>query len=333
MDGPIRVPPDYEALIQRLYEELLLPGDVAFDVGAHLGRHTLPMAECVGPGGRVVAFEPLPDCLASLRKEAEPRRVEIHNCALGASAGPAEFVVAVDLPPSSGLRERIYDRPTRLERLPVRVRTLDEMTAALPALRLIKIDVEGGELDVLRGGRRTLRRLRPVVVFEFGLRATGNYDATPAALCTLLAEEGYHLYGIDGPRLDVVGFTRSATEQSIHDYVAVPSEDARTTEDVEGVLGGPTLLLLQAEAALVAARHHAACIGRPPAMAPLPAWLRPPAHWAGRLAFWVARPFLAPQRRSQEASVAALAAMLEAVRAMERRSSGGRRDRRRASAA
>src|SRR5262245_28889873 len=108
MDGT--VPLDYEALVQRLYEAILRPGDVAFDVGAHLGRHTLPLSRRVGRMGRVIAFEPLPQCLASLHRDA-PANVEIHDCALGAQAGPAEFVIAVDLPSYSGLRERLYDRP------------------------------------------------------------------------------------------------------------------------------------------------------------------------------------------------------------------------------
>src|SRR5262249_61803714 len=151
MDGSLRVPPDYEVLVQCVYQALLRPGDVAFDVGAHLGRHAFPMARCVGPTGRVLAFEPLPGCLAALRR-GQDDRVEIHDCALGASAGEAELVVAVDLPSYSGLRERIYDQPTRLERLPVRVRTLDEMTTGLSSLRLGKSDVDGGAKDDVRGG-------------------------------------------------------------------------------------------------------------------------------------------------------------------------------------
>src|SRR5262249_3039442 len=111
MDGPFRVPPDYEVLVQHVYEALLRPGDVAFDVGAHVGRHTAPMARCVGPTGRVLAFEPLPSCADELRRASAAGRVEIHDCALGATPGHAEFVVAVDQPAYSGLRERLYDAP------------------------------------------------------------------------------------------------------------------------------------------------------------------------------------------------------------------------------
>lgn len=320
MDGT-RIPPDYETLVQRVYETLLVEGDVAFDVGAHVGRHAREMARLVGPAGRVLAFEPLPECLAELRRLSD---VEAHACALGATAGPAEFVVAVDLPSYSGLRERLYDRPTRLERLPVAVRTLDDLADDLFSLRLVKIDVEGGELDVFRGGLRTLARLRPVVVFEFGLRAIGNYDASPGETFALLAEVGYRLYGIDGRRLDAESFAQAATVQVIYDYVAVPDEDAEAVAAVEAVLRGPTLKLLQAQAALVAARLHASRIGEAPAMSRFPAWLRPMARRLGALVFQAAGPFLAPLRRSQEANAAATAALLDAVGQMEKASVASR---------
>lgn len=329
MDGTFRVPPDYEVLVQLVYEALLRPGDVAFDVGAHVGRHTVPMAQCVGPTGRVVAFEPLPACNACLRRACDDSHVEIHDCALGASPGTAEFVFAVDLPGYSGLRERIYDQPTRLQRLPVTVRTLDEMTADFSSLRLIKVDVEGGEMDVFRGGPDTLQRLRPVVVFEFGLRAIGNYDSSPASAYELLADHDYHLYGIDGRLLDADAFSQAATVQTIYDYVAVPREDGEAIDAVERVLRGPTLRLLQARAALVAAEQHVAQIGQTPAMSRLPAWLRPPARWLGGWLFWAAAPFLAPQRRAQQASVAALGTLLEAVSTLNRgQESGGQQKRR-----
>lgn len=328
MDGPFRVPPDYEVLVQHVYEALLRPGDVAFDVGAHVGRHTAPMAHCVGPTGRVLAFEPLPSCADELRRASAAGRVEVHDCALGATPGHAEFVVAVDQPAYSGLRERLYDAPTRLERLPIDVRTLDEMTAGLRSLRLVKIDVEGGEVDVLRGGRATLLRLRPVVVFEFGLRAIGNYDCSPADAFGLLDEMGYRLHGIDGRLLDAESFTQAATMQRIYDYVAVPREDGDAIEAVERVLTGPTLHLLQAKAALIVAGAYAHHVGLTPAMTRLPAWIRPLARWVGGWLFWAAAPFLMPQRHAHQASVAALSAMLEAVQRMQHPTEARRQDRR-----
>ncbi|HYC78271.1 MAG TPA: FkbM family methyltransferase, partial [Planctomycetota bacterium] len=91
----------------------------------------------------------------------------------------------------SGLRERRYDRPDeKIATLTVRIETLD---GALPPERpvaFVKIDVEGAELAVLRGARRTLARWRPHVVFEHGRGAADRYDAAPQDVFDLLESCG-----------------------------------------------------------------------------------------------------------------------------------------------
>ena len=62
------VPIDYERIVQEVYEAVLDEGDTAVDVGAHAGRHTLPLARCVGEAGKVFAVEPLPACQETLRQ-------------------------------------------------------------------------------------------------------------------------------------------------------------------------------------------------------------------------------------------------------------------------
>jgi FkbM family methyltransferase len=167
-----------------VYESLLRPGDVAIDVGAHVGRHLIPMARCVAPTGRILAFEPLPSCRESLavafdQAWAQLRPVvTIHGCALGDRSGQTEFIVAREAMWYSGLRERKYDVATTLERIPIEVRRLDEFALDLASLAYIKIDAEGGELHILRGAVKTLERFRPVVTFEFGASAIGEYGVT-----------------------------------------------------------------------------------------------------------------------------------------------------------
>jgi predicted methyltransferase len=57
--GVAVVAKDFEAVLRRVYESVLKPGDVAIDAGAHIGSHTFPMALTVGPEGKVYAFEPI----------------------------------------------------------------------------------------------------------------------------------------------------------------------------------------------------------------------------------------------------------------------------------
>lgn len=230
---------DYEARVQRLYETVLNPGDVAVDVGAHMGRHLIPMARCVAPTGRILAFEPLPACLESLAVAFDqawaPLRpvVTIHGCALGDRSGQTEFVVACEAMGYSGLRERKYDAVTTLERIPIEVRRLDEFALDLPSLAYIKIDAEGGELHILRGAASTLERFRPVVTFEFGASSIGEYGITVLEMADFWIQREYRIFDILARPLPTRdAFAESATAQSVWDYVALPVEAPSLVERV-----------------------------------------------------------------------------------------------------
>jgi hypothetical protein len=69
----------------------------------------------------------------------------------------------------------------------VRVETLDRLAPSDRAVAFVKIDVEGGELGVLRGGVETLRRWRPIVVFECGLGAADAYGVEPEEVHEIVA--------------------------------------------------------------------------------------------------------------------------------------------------
>jgi FkbM family methyltransferase len=233
---------DYESCVQAVYEAILKPGDIAIDVGAHTGRHSIPLAACVTPTGKVLAFEPLPMCRAELALEIDRRHPELSAAvqvlpyALANTAGTSEFVVAKDALAYSGLRERYYDSPTRLERIPVEVRRLDDLCLELPALRYIKIDAEGGELDILRGAAACLRKYRPVVCFEFGERSIPYYGITPGCMARFWAELDYEIIAITGTRLTSPAFEQAAEGKDYWDFVAVPAENLALQERVQQVL-------------------------------------------------------------------------------------------------
>lgn len=242
---------DFEAALQSAYEAILRRGDVAIDVGAAVGRHTIPMARAVAPTGRVFACEPLAlhrkilaDRLTQHHPELEPL-VTIYPYALSDHEAVGEFVVATDAPAYSGLRERIYDVPTDLERIQVPIRAIDSLFLGLPSLAYVKIDVEGGEFDVCRGGAEVIRRFRPLVSFEFGANSCGGYHVTPMDMAQFWVEHGYTLYDIEGRRLDRDAFIRSATVQRVWDYVAVPTEKRPLDLRLRGVLNRPAVPILR----------------------------------------------------------------------------------------
>lgn len=222
---------NFELCVQRAYEAILRPGDVAIDVGAHLGDHTIPMARAVAPGGRVHAFEPLDACRARLEERIKTEFgdlagvITVRGEALSDYEGDASYVVAVDALAYSGLRKRMYDIPTKTESVQVSVRTLDSLFADLQALRYVKIDAEGGEYHILRGALGTLSRLRPVVGFEFGAASIGEYNITTADMGQLWFDADYKIYDVNGELLPTVeAFAESGIRQHVWDYVAIPPE-------------------------------------------------------------------------------------------------------------
>ena len=166
------------------------------DVGANKGDVLREIVRCA-PDGRHLAFEPIPDLAAELRRRFPA--VTVHEVALADERGTSEFVHVTSAPAMSGLRERSYGRPVDLERIQVAVERLDDLVPDDLAPDLIKIDVEGAELGVLRGAMTTITEHRPIVVFEHGAGGADHYGTTPADVHGLLVgEAGLSLFDLDG---------------------------------------------------------------------------------------------------------------------------------------
>jgi FkbM family methyltransferase len=212
----------FEERLQHLYTSLLQVGDLCIDIGAHTGRHSLPMSRVVGTTGRVVAFEPNPAIAQRLRarlKLLSVGNVAVRETALSDEEGTAEFVIAVDLPEESGLRQRtIYNGPTRTETVTVQLARLDGLHLESP--RFIKLDTEGAEYKVLVGARDTLARWRPVVAFEFGQASYAAYDVDPDDMFDYFASLDYEVFSILGDRLTKPQFAEASRVQRYWDYVA-----------------------------------------------------------------------------------------------------------------
>ena len=176
-------------------ERTLEPDSHCLDVGAHSGA---VLAEIVrlAPRGRHVAWEPLP-ALAP-RLEADFPTVEVRQAALSDRTGEREFVHVLDDPGWSGFVARPTPAGGPLETIRVRCERLDDAIPTQVRPAFVKVDVEGAELEVLRGAAETLRRHRPLIAFEHGRGSADHYGTTPEALHDLLADLGYAVHGIDG---------------------------------------------------------------------------------------------------------------------------------------
>jgi FkbM family methyltransferase len=187
---------DNEALRLALAATLARDAHV-IDIGAHHGAVLEDMVRCA-PEGRFLAFEPIPELAAALR--ARFPAVDVHEVALFDAAGESTFAHIADIPAHSGLRLRSLPPGEHdIREITVRTARLDDLLPDGFAPAFIKIDVEGGELGVLRGAVETLRRHKPVIVFEHGIGAAEHYGHTSGELHDLLCGEcGMRIYDLAG---------------------------------------------------------------------------------------------------------------------------------------
>lgn len=188
----------YDHLTAEVIRKVLRRGSCSIDVGCHKGD-ILKLMLKAAPAGYCYAFEPLPDFCAGLRQKFTRPGIEIHEIALSDADGEAEFNHVVSNPGYSGFRKRRYDRPTETDtRIRVRMRRLDDIVDPQRKVDFIKIDVEGAELQVLRGATAMLQRDHPVVVFEHGLGAADCYGTRPEDVHALLVGQcGMQIWTMD----------------------------------------------------------------------------------------------------------------------------------------
>ncbi len=171
--------------------QVLRRGCVVVDAGANIGTHTLFFARAVGDDGMVVAIEPqrvLFQTLCANIALNSLTNVHCHHAALGASAGTI-FVPPLDYTKPLNYGGIGFGRWHRGEAVPVR--TLDSFE--LPACHLLKVDVEGMELEVVRGAEETIRKHRPIVYAEY------HPTAQSKGMVDFLKSLGYRLYHHDPP--------------------------------------------------------------------------------------------------------------------------------------
>lgn len=176
-----------------------LTGRTVYDVGCLEGLYTMFFARAVGPTGRVVAFEPNPANCAALRGNVAVngfQNVSVYDVGLGEGTAHAELAVPYGLPGQGTARtdlKNAYLRRRGTTRVPIRIRSLDEIVAAdgLAAPNVIKIDVEGFELPVLRGAVKTLGTFAPDLFIELHGLEDRDRAQNVADILTLLGRRGY----------------------------------------------------------------------------------------------------------------------------------------------
>lgn len=173
----------YDPQTIAIFRNYLRPDANCIDIGAHYGHILREMLKSA-PRGKHFAFEPIPHLYAALSKKFG-RQVRVFNYALSDTKGTATFNLFVDKPALSGLQKRTDYGEQAVENFTVQTERLDDIIPRDIKIDLIKIDVEGAELIVLKGARELLKRDKPIVLFEFGKGSGSAYSTNPEELFDL----------------------------------------------------------------------------------------------------------------------------------------------------
>ncbi|MEX2217481.1 MAG: FkbM family methyltransferase [Phycisphaerales bacterium] len=188
-----------EPAIQRAVAEHVRPGGVFFDVGANVGFFSLIAARAAGPAGRIIAFEPVPANADAIRRNARINRfdsISVVQAAVASAPGEMDLVLSEH---PGGAALALAPPPDASGRIRARVVSIDDLVGRgqAPPPTLIKVDVEGVEVEALRGMAETARTHRPIIICELD-------DTSPAALARKVAEvEGlFAQWGYAASRLE-----------------------------------------------------------------------------------------------------------------------------------
>jgi FkbM family methyltransferase len=185
--------------------ELVSPGGTAIDVGANQGFFAFAFSKIAR---RVEAFEPNPE-YARFSRRMLGRRARVHEVALSNENGKAEFFVPISkegvvMHLAGNIKHPSPQHPKTMTFM-VDLRTLDSF--GFDDVRIIKVDVEGSEMEVLEGGRETILRDRPVLIVEL---LAGTHADPIAYTATICKTYGYAAWVVhNGEKLEAIPVMRS----------------------------------------------------------------------------------------------------------------------------
>jgi FkbM family methyltransferase len=188
-----------DPVLLSLVEEVVFPGAIVWDIGANIGLFSFAAAAKAGAQGKIIAFEPDIWLVQLLRKSLslqDPEKVsmDIIPAAAGAEVDIRTFCIANRARASNFLKEYGASQ-TGGVRTEYKVITLslDWLMERLAIPHILKIDAEGAEVEIIRGGLTLIKKARPIIICEIG------GDANAALVSEMLSPLGYSFYDAEEP--------------------------------------------------------------------------------------------------------------------------------------
>lgn len=211
-----------ELPVQEALARYLTPGGVLFDIGANVGFFSVLGAKLVGNAGTVYAFEPVPENAPCIRRNGALNgmgNIEIVTKAASDRDGTGVLVLA-DFAGGAAL-ETAPPPPDAKGAITVDLVRVDTLLAGgqTRAPTVVKIDVEGAEMEVLRGMRETLVKHRPVVICEIDDGELEGLQTKTKECETFLRDLGYATYSLEP--------SYPGGDWLVHHFVATPAKESK----------------------------------------------------------------------------------------------------------
>jgi FkbM family methyltransferase len=219
---------EYDAQTKLIIQKICKPDSNCIDIGCHKGE-IMDLFLQYAPEGKHVGFEPIPDMFSALEIKYKNTNCRVSPVALSNEKGSTTFQFVKSNPAYSGLQKRAYkNKDEVIEEISVQTDLLDHVIPETMPITMIKIDVEGGELLVLEGAVSTIKRTKPVIIFEHGLGASEFYQSTPEKVFALLTTCGLQINTLKGwlqqiPALSLQQFEQQYLQKTNYYFIAYPA--------------------------------------------------------------------------------------------------------------
>ena len=193
---PVTLNQRYDKQTKRIMQIVLEDESTFIDVGSHKGE-VLELALKISKKGKHFAFEPIPNLFHKLN-DKYGSKCEVSNYGLSDQKKQSSFQYVTTNPAYSGIKKRTYPKEEQVETIQIKLDTLDNQLKQHDRVDMIKIDVEGAELEVLRGAKKIIEKFHPIIVFEHGLGASDHYNTSPEDILSFFDDHQYQLFTLKG---------------------------------------------------------------------------------------------------------------------------------------
>ena len=207
---------NYEEEETKILFRCISPDDVIFDIGANIGWYSLLIAS-IYPKAQVFAFEPMPQTYNQLCKNIklnDLKNIETHKIGFFESEKEISFYFNPNLTVATSIKNILDDE--NIHTVKGHVVKLDSFTQQneIKKLDFIKLDVEGAELFVIRGGLETLAQYTPIIFMEMLRKWSAKFGYHPNDLITLIQPLGYQCFKIQDSRIIEIHSIEEDTDET-----------------------------------------------------------------------------------------------------------------------